>query len=1151
MKLILRSIALAMLALTVPSYSTSHVCSLPLAFEPNQGQTGPQCQYVARAPGLTVALGADRLWVLAAHKTQRHKPGQLSIADEAASRPVCFKLKNANADARGQAADLLPGKSNYFIGDINQWRHDIPNYASVRFSEVYPGVDLRYYGTGQQLEHDFIVSPSADPSRIRITVDADAALRLATDGALIVKQGKTEMRFLPPVAYQQHGDARDVIQCAYVLDSDREASFRLGAYDRASDLVIDPVLAYGTYIGGTGDDECYGLAVDGSGNMYLCGSTTGAFPVASGYDLTFGGGTDAYVMKINPNTTGTAGRVFATYLGGSNFDEANGIVLDAAGYIYICGDTLSANFPKTYQPVVGSALDAFVAQFNPNGNNLLYSVKLGGSGNDFGAAVAVDSIGRAYITGQTQSTNFPLSNAYKTTNAGAGDAYVTRINSSGTALGYSTFLGGTGTDQGIAIAADADGRAYVCGSTTSTNFPVISGSFQTKYGGGGADAFVVKFNTMGSDLIYSTYLGGGISSYTALDVATGIAFDTTGNAYVAGYTSSTNFPIRNAFQSTYAGGDSDAFVTKIRADGTDILYSTFFGGSSSDAAYGLAVDAQHTMCITGETTSTNLPLANALETELNGGIDAFAAKLSAGGTNLIFSTYLGGTGADVGYAIAIDPKRRVYVAGTSQGVGLPVSTTPFQSSLGGGRDAFALCLDPTVTTYNHDTFDTDAEAAAGSNTGWSRLGQGDPSLVHMDYDSTAGAYRTQVFPNATKYRTGGWMANRSEWLPYSSVGSDNYVRAKFYLYATGQAVPTQLNTIPTFRLRVCNRFAVSSYLDVWHHSNDDPTNQSVAQELRPSSDPSNPSLYRVDYDPIDVPFLATSTTNEGITRGYDAFSIDPQDNGYIGMTESSIGVYPASTLGNDVLPGKVYSPTGSTAGTLRILDSSTDIMKFTWLVSNTGEGTPAVSDAVTQPLPAYTEGNFGVRLNSDNCLSTGISVIRREFNPGTSQAQRVRVEEGKQYKIRFHVVSNRPTNQQGQLVLRSRSAKFAWVQRLEIGGAWCTGSYNNYMIAQQSLPGVGCANPDRDSSEKGGWYTLLAHSPLNIDLRPDATGTISSRMPNLSAQPGPGSSSASKRDLRVAADIYDTMSTGANKAQEASDFTIDRIEVRAYPLVDD
>ena len=460
-----------------------------------------------------------------------------------------------------------------------------------------------------------------------------------------------------------------------------------------------------------------------------------------------------------------------------------------------------------------------------------------------------------------------------------------------------------------------------------------------------------------------------------------------------------------------------------------------------------------------------------------------------------------------------------------------------------------------------ETFTTNTIVPPGSTAdGWSYIDFDTTGIAAPGFDPVTNALFARVWPNDYQYRITGVLANRNEWLPYAQVGSANYVRAKYYIYATSAGDPTDANTVPNLRLRLSNRFAVNSMLEVFHHLAADPSNTSCAAELRPSADPSRPSIYRVDFDPVDVPILSTNP-GEGVLRGMEAYAMEPQENGVIGMTESVLGVYPAAALPDSASSSilrKVFAPTATNAGNLAAY--SPDEVEVTNLLYGTYLGDMPAADWSDSVRPSYFEAGTasawpspGITLDTASVAASRVGLVRRELNPGSSptDADYLRVEEGKQYKVRFHLTSTQQSNKQANIRLRCRSVKFGWSQKFEIGGAWAAGMANN-RVAWEALPGTGCQNPDKIGSEAGGWYTLLFNTPLHADIRPEfPPGTpLSERMPNLTAQPGPGDPAPSRRDLRVGLDLLDTLSGGI-AVLEQGNLTCDRVEVRVYNTIPD
>ncbi len=704
---------------------------LPLSFERNAGQTDASVRFLSRGPGYALFLTGNEAVLSLERRSHPHTktpqtktPGLASLFDRPQGpkpipAPAAFRmtLAGANPKATVTGLDELPGKSNYFIGnDPAKWRTNVPTYAKVKYQNVYRGIDLVYYGNPQQLEYDFVVAPGADPKAISLDVAAirssadggrrapgvDQKRRIDANGDLVIRAGEDEVRLHKPVVYQAavnqgaEGSARHFVDGHYVLKGDNRVSFEVASYDPGKTLVIDPVLVYSTYLGGSGGDLGQGIAVDSSGNAYVTGDTFSTnFPTANPLQAVYGGGLnqgDAFVAKLNP--AGSA-LVYSTYLGGSCQDSGQGIAVDSSGNAYVTGGTFSTDFPTAspLQAVFGGGLsDGFVAKLNPTGSALVYSTYLGGSGDDSGYGIAVDSTGNAYVTGETDSTNFPTSRPLQASSGGGSDAFVAKLNSGGSALVYSTYLGGSSQDFGQGIAVDSAGNAYVSGVTNSTDFPTAS-PLQAVFGGGVdyGDAFVAKLNPTGSALVYSTYLGG-----SSDDEGHGIAVDSAGNAYVSGGTFSTDFPTASPLQASF-GGDEDAFVAKLNPTGSALVYCTYLGGSGGEFGLGIAVDSSGNAYVSGFTDSTNFPTANPLQAVHGGSQDAFVAKLNPGGSALVYSTYLGGSSVEEGEGIAVDSAGNAYVAGYTQSTNFPTAN-PLQAVYGGGEtDAFVTKIGAGVS----------------------------------------------------------------------------------------------------------------------------------------------------------------------------------------------------------------------------------------------------------------------------------------------------------------------------------------------------------------------------------------------------------------------------------------------------------------------
>lgn len=712
---------------------------LPLGFEANQGQTDSEVRFVSRGRGYTLFLtsteavlvlkGREALGVRREAKEAPVSPDSTGLSRRtsvlspspfakprgipqslgnggqpsalATATALRMRLVGANESPLVEGLEELPGKSHYFIGNNpDKWRTNIPTYAKVTYQNVYPGVDLVYYGNQRQLEYDFIVAPGADPNLIALGFDDTERAEIDEEGDLVLRIAGGEIRLRKPLVYQEINGARQAISGRYALRSlstdnsavstRSEVSFQVATYDTRKPLTIDPVLVYSTYLGGSGADEGRGIALDSSGNAYVTGSTTSSnFPTASPFQGASAAGTDAFVTKLSSDGSAL---VFSTYLGGSLNDEGRAIAVDLSGNAYLTGITNSTDFP-TASPLQGNrgGNDAFVTKLNSTGSALVYSTYLGGNGEDRGLGIAVDIFNSAYVTGGTNSTNFPTANPLQAVGGGATlDAFVTKLNAAGSALVFSTYLGGSGTDEGRAILVDGTPNVHVTGVTSSSNFPTAA-PFQPAFGGGATDAFVARINPPGTSFTYSTYLGG-----SGTDEGRGLASDLSANTYVTGSTASPNFPTANALQAA-SGGGTDVFVTKLNNVGSTLVYSTYLGGSGTDEGFGIAVDSSRNAYVTGETASTNFPTADPIQAFFGGGTrDGFVANLNAAGSTLLYSTYGGGSGGDEGRAIAVDTAGNAFVTGRTDSPNFPIAN-PFQPALGGGTgDAFVAKLSPVA-----------------------------------------------------------------------------------------------------------------------------------------------------------------------------------------------------------------------------------------------------------------------------------------------------------------------------------------------------------------------------------------------------------------------------------------------------------------------
>ncbi|MEP6913478.1 MAG: SBBP repeat-containing protein, partial [bacterium] len=651
--------------------------NLPLAFEPNNGQADRQVKFLSRRNGAEMFLTSTEAIL-------RTEDSQFTL-----------KFRRANLKTAVKGVDQLPGHRNYLRGnDPAKWQTNVPTFRKVAYQEIYPGISLTYYGNSRDLEYDFELLPGANPDDIRLAFDSQVRPRISANGDLVLRAGTAEIIERKPVVYQEINGERRTIDGRYVLLKNREVAFEVGEYDRTRTLVIDPTLVYSTYFGGSGDDLGSSVAVDGSNNVYIAGTTSSAnFPTHGPAFPNNAGLSDIFVTKIDS----TGGNVlYSTYVGGSGLDRGDGLAVDASGNAYVVGRVgdASIDFPTTAGALAtsyrGGDFDGVLFKLNAQGNALVYSTFLGGEDNDSTEGIALDATGNAYVTGGTRSSGFPVtSSAFQSFRAGDTDAYLTKLNSSGSGVLYSTMLGGIGTDRGSGVVVDSAGHAYVAGYSGSPDFPTQN-AFQG-FSGGSFDAFIANIDTNANgaaSLLFSTYLGG-----IADEKAYGIALDSgANNVYVVGQTSSNNFPVLNPAQPA-SGGSFDAFIAKISSTGTKV-YATYLGGSGDDRGTGIVVNSAGNAYVTGFTSSTNFSTVNALQIANGGGSDAFVAKLNSAGSAFLYSTYLGGSGNESSTStvtstnpIALDSSSNVYITGYTASTTFPTAS-PLQAANGGGQDVF-------------------------------------------------------------------------------------------------------------------------------------------------------------------------------------------------------------------------------------------------------------------------------------------------------------------------------------------------------------------------------------------------------------------------------------------------------------------------------
>lgn len=652
--------------------------AMAIGFQENRGQLDSPVRYYARGPRYAFYLTSDdiRLSFLSADSSRGHA--------------LTLTFPGASAARRLVGQDRAGGDLNYFIGrDPSAWRTSIPHFATAAYRDLWPGIDLLLTDHAGTLKYEFRVRPGARPSDIRLAYSGADRLSVDASGALSIATTMGALRDEAPTTYQiVHGE-RVVVRSRYAVVASDSARHEYGfsldqGYDTGRELIIDPGIQYSTFIGGSSHELGNGIKVDANGNAYVVGTTQSPdFPTRPG----------AF------RRTGAA----------SNF------------------------------------ADVFVAKLNAAGNALLYSTFIGGNDMDFGRAIAIDVAGNAYVTGQTKSPSFPTTGGAfdRTFNVDTCprcgidqyDAFVTKLNATGSALVYSSFLGGFDIDDGLAIAIDSAGNAYVTGETDSQNFPTTANAFdRTK--NGASDAFVTKVNANGSAIAYSTYVGG-----SAVELATRIAVDAAGNAFIVGTTSSPEFPTTPGSFDRSANGTFDAFVTKLNAAGSALIYSTFLGGPGFDGASGLTIDASGNAYVSGGAGSVDFPTTPGAFDSISDGSSAFVSKLNPSGSALIYSTFLNGSGNEGANAIALDAQGNAWLTGITNSTDFPVTPDAFSLALNGVADAFVSELSADGSRLLYSTYVGGTQSDGGDDLALVQRGVYVTGHTYsLDFPTTAGAF---------------------------------------------------------------------------------------------------------------------------------------------------------------------------------------------------------------------------------------------------------------------------------------------------------------------------------------------------------------------------------------------------------------------------
>lgn len=663
---------------------------IPVAFIENKGQIDENIQFYIKQCGTTTFLASDGMTVILTGQDYR----------------VALKSVYVNASPSNRliGQEMLTGKMHYLLGNqFEKHRTDVSQFSALYQTDVWPGIDLSIRYTDKGLKRDWIIQSGANPNDIEVKWIGMEKIFIDESGDLIVSHALSELREEYPYCYQQRGEEVIPIICKYNLNGDGYG-FELGPYDKSLPLIIDPPIQYSSYIGGSSNDYCYGIAVDLQGQAYVVGETQSTnFPTTVGsFQPDFKGTVNqAFVAKVSPDFSTL---IYCTFLGGNYDDGGAAVVVDDAGYAYVVGNTFSDDFPVTpgaFQTTFHGGVDlsdAFITKLSPGGNSLVFSTYLGGSGQELiqRQQVAFDADGFVYVSGTTTSADFQITpGAFQTVRPGTQSAFISKLTPTADALVFSTYLGGNGgIGKSAPFVLGADGYIHVAGTTTSPSFPTTVGAFQRTYGGGTADGFVCKMAPTGDSIVYSTYLGG-----NGQDELYYISLDATGSTYVGGLTTSTNYPTTpNVVQST-APAAQNAMVTRLTSDGSALIASTYLGGSNVDVSTGGKLHSNGNIYVVGETNSTNFPVTPMNPPTNPSGSMAFVSVLDPLFTELVVSFYFGGGTSATSQATSIAINSTgVYVAGYTNSAEFEVSANAFQPNFRGGTaDGFVIKLSDLFT----------------------------------------------------------------------------------------------------------------------------------------------------------------------------------------------------------------------------------------------------------------------------------------------------------------------------------------------------------------------------------------------------------------------------------------------------------------------
>jgi hypothetical protein len=891
--------------------------TMPVAFVANRGQTDPRVRYYA--VGHRFAFFATR------HELM------LSLSKDQPNRHLALALRflHSSPDTVVTAARRAPGTVNYLAGRNPSARQaGLSRYREIVYRNLWPRIDLRLHERAGVLKYEFHVRPGGRVSDIRLAYAGARRLALGADGAIRIRTALGVLRDSRPVTYQKIAGARVPVSSRFRLDGAGKAArfaFAVGRHQRGHELVIDPGVQFTTFLGGNSNEIGTGIAVDGSGNSYVGGTTQSPnFPTTTGAFKRTGAVnnfSDVFVTKLNP--AGTA-LIYSTFVGGSDLESGNGLAVDPAGNAYVTGTTKSTNFPTTAGafdrtlntpgtcPRCGiDNTDGFVFKLNAAGSQLAYSTYLGGGTDiDSPRGITVNGAGNAFVVGETNSTDFPTTaGAFRRTPAGQTDMFVTKLNPAGSALAYSTRLGGTQVDNGQSIAVDSAGNAYAAGFTSSTDFPTTAGAFD-RTANGGFDPTLTKLNPAGSALVYSTYLGG-----QGFDAGNDLTLDGAGNAYLVGQTSSTDFPTTpGAFDTTPDG--ADGFVTKVNAPGSALVYSTAIGGSAGDSVNGVVLDAAGDAWLAAGTTSADFPVsADAADATINGASDAVIAELNAAGSALPYATYLGGSQGDSANDIGRDAAGNLYVTGNTFSMDFPATVGAFDTVWNG---------DPTV--FWGDAFVTKLSLTGGTTPPAPAPVPGAPTLVAP----ANGASSEQ--PVAFDWNDVTSAASYTIEIDDSSAFTAPLVRTQTVTSSAYLAGGLPATTL-FWRVRAVNIDGT-------------PGAFSATRSVLPQAAPAPTTLTTLDVNPATV-------AGGDASSGTVVVSVSAPDSTVISLSSSNPAV--AS------VPASVTVPTGGFTGTFTIATSpvaSTTNVVITATLNGTSRSSTLSVTGGSQPPPSSTLQNL-------------------------------------------------------------------------------------------------------------------------------------------------------------------------------------------------